>query len=159
MANYYTQFSSVLELISEEEKIWCETRLEELSRTREGDNTPIPEEGAGFDGEGEIERYESQADFEADIETDRKKNARCVWFHGSESDNIDHIAAFVQEYLAKFHPDQCWSMEWANTCDGERVDSFSGGAVFVTAKKTTFMNTGRWCEEQARAFKKRRKNG
>ena len=153
MANYYQQFSVELALDNQEEKDWCADRIGQLEHTRENEDEEAP--GIGFDGEGDIEKWESRADFQWCFETDAGKPK--VWFSAEESGNVEQIASFVQEYLAKFHPDKHWAMEWANTCDRCRVDAFGGGAVFVTAKKVTFMNTGTWCHKQATAFEKRRK--
>lgn len=145
MANNYRQFSAGLSL-SAEEKVWAEKRLDELRRTPEAENAePVGEDE-------DLARYEGRADFEWNFDPDG------VCFYGEESGNVEHVADFVAEYLSKFHPDQCWSMTWADTCSKMRVGEFSGGAVFVTAKRVQFMEAGNWADKQAQKFAKRKKS-
>ena len=143
MANNYRLFSAAL-VIGDAEKPWCEAKLAELrsmSNAHPGDE---------IDHEIEVDQYDSCADFNFEFEVNNSEPR--IWFYSEESGNTNHVAEFVQMYLAHFHPDKCWYMSWADTCSKPRLDEFSGGAVFVTATKIKWMEAQRWASEQTEAF-------
>ncbi len=145
MANNYRQFSSALEFTKGREAIekkWCEDRLALLERTTSSPDGDVVGE------DEEIERYESRADFTSVV------GEYQVWFSAEESGNVEHIADFVQEFLAKFRPKGCWSMTWADTCSKARLDEFSGGGVFVTATGQKWVEAGNWCYQETEKFNK-----
>ena len=149
MANNYHQFSAILKLDNDEQKKWAEETLEKLSRTREdGGTVPL----ADPDDIPDLDRYESLADFEYEFEPEGEGHT--LWFYAEESGNAEHVAQFVQQYLKKYHPDQCWGITWADTCSKMRVDEFSGGALFVTADKIDWIQASSWVHEQAKKAKK-----
>lgn len=127
MADYYQHFSVMLENLNTNEEQWARAKLKRLQEAED------PESGGTL----------MDSDFVFEI----SENGRCwdVWFNdaGGQS-NIEHVANFVQSFLKKFRPQDHWGMEWASTCSKPRLDAYGGGAVFVTAKKQTWLNTGSW---------------
>lgn len=116
MANNYMLFSEMLPLANKEEREWLQIEIEQIENMSEG-------EGLGFD-----------CKFENDG----------LWIYAEESGNVDAVAAFVQYFLKKFHPDKYWTMTWACTCSRPIIGEFDGGAVFVTARGISFNNSGAW---------------
>ena len=66
------------------------------------------------------------------------------------------LAHLVQKFLCRFRPDKSWSVTYASTCSKPRVDSFGGGAVFVTTDEIKFDSAWDFIEREAAAFAARR---
>lgn len=125
MANNYTEFSEVVSDLTDEERQWFEEWFEEWLAANDDSDEPV-EFVASFEDAG-----------------------KTLWIRSEESGDIDGIAGMVQEFLAKFRPDQSWSLSWAATCSGPRVGEFGGGAIFVTAQRIEFVNSWGWAEQKA----------
>ena len=69
--------------------------------------------------------------------------------------NVVRAADLCQAFLKAHRPDQCIGFDYADTCGTPRVGEFGGGAVFVTAKRATFMHTSLWLERKEDIFRKR----
>jgi hypothetical protein len=82
---------------------------------------------------------------------------RHLWLYTEEGGEPDHVAWLVQEFLKRFHPQECWSLTYATTCSKPRVGEFGGGAVFVTAEEIRWQNAYEFVEQQRAAFKQKRK--
>ncbi len=128
MPNYYTQFSTAIESLSEDEAAWLKRVLQDT-----WDLDPDGSEYAWL-----IEQMdETDTDLEGwpSFGHQFKENGDkpYLWVYSEESGNIEHVAGLVQAFLAKFRPDVTVSLEWAETCSKPAVDSFGGGAVVVTA--------------------------
>jgi len=123
MANNYLEFSEVIENLTPEEMNWWENDAEKIGK--EDDNTVC---------------------YDFVLEKDR----RIVWFYTDDGcGNVEAVALVVQEFLCKFRPDDCFSMEWASWCSKPRIGEFGGGAMFVTSHKIKFYNTSQWvCSQQ-----------
>ncbi len=125
MADYYTQYSFEINNLTPKEESWLEREIEK--RYDEDFLVLLPESsfGTGLDG------------------------SRCLWFHedvgGSE---IDILAEMLQDFLKEFRSDLSISFSWASTCSKPRVDSFSGGAVFITSEDIVYMSTEGWIVKQ-----------
>jgi hypothetical protein len=140
MANYYLHFSVMLEGLNKKEEEWARA---ELARREESED----------DGGGTLHDFEST--FESSDTTSDGPSS--VWFHDNgESGNVEQIADFVQSFLKKFRPKDCWGMEWSTDCSKPRLDAYGGGAVLVTAKKQVWMNTGTWLAGKGSNFNKRK---
>lgn len=151
MANSYLEFSETMVVKGREEKEWLEEQMLSYEAC-------IPE---GLDDEAEeaaikefcekwgVEEPEDWPGFSCEV-TDTE-----AWFHVDESGNPDNVAKLVQEYLKKFHPDSCWGMEFAYTCNKPRAGEFGGGAVFVTADAIEWVNTGYWLAEKRTQFQQK----
>jgi len=120
MANSYRTFSEMLPLRTEAERAWCKEQLEYLHDSEE----------------------DHRAEFEWAFEEDG------LWIYATEYGNVDDVVAFVQDFLAEFRPDGCFSLAWAETCSKPRIGEFGGGAVFVTKNTMEYQNTGDWLQEK-----------
>ena len=149
VANNYRQYSAALELHNEEEKEWARTRLTLLSTCWE-DREDLKDDDAfqrelkavgelGYNDDPDRGRaFDSEWEIEEDVDS-------YVWFHSDgEEGEVDHVAAFVQEFFRKFQPDGIFCISWADTCSKPRIGEFSGGALVVTAEKIYAMEAQEW---------------
>ena len=90
---------------------------------------------------------------------DAWKLARPVWGWGrgeiprpTPHGDPTHVAWLVRKFLARFRPDECWSLTFATTCSKPRAGEFGGGAVFVTARGSRSQDGYSFVEDQAKAF-------
>jgi hypothetical protein len=61
---------------------------------------------------------------------------------------MDAVFLFIQHLLQRFYPHGKVSFEWSHNCSKPRVDAYSGGAAFITAKEIKSMSTAAWLNEQ-----------
>ena len=97
MADYYTQFSTMIENLSTEEVVW------------------IKENISGYAVEDDFSQFDYT--FVGDG----------LWIYSEEDGVPDAVAGFVQAFLKEFRPQAIKVIGWANTCSKPRVDSFWGG--------------------------------
>lgn len=126
MANYYLHFVAALRDVTAEEKRWLELQTAEECENREWSPTDTDEQIPAF--ELEFHQEEPNGGWTAVFSSDE-------W-----GDPLD-VAALVQAYLKRFHPDSTWWMTWADVCDKNRINAFGGGYVFVTAATIKLENT------------------
>ena len=117
MANNYLQFSAILKLNSIQEREWATRELELLPGDSYGDD------GDDYPEDKPKMRCEHTIDQEG------------IWFRAGEYGEPEDVANFVQRFLKEFRYKTGWHMTWACTCSKLRVDEFTGGGVFVTARK------------------------
>lgn len=141
MANNYTMFSETLPIANEEEKEWLNKLIEQIES---GDETGPDAALVKTLGDNLCPNY---LGFEYSFQED------CLWIYSEESGNVDAVAAFVQHFLNKFHPDKYWALTWACTCSKPRVGEFDGGAIFVTANTIKFNNSYLWLEKTKARYK------
>ena len=122
MANSYLTFSEVIARLDAHERKWVRRVLgcdRNVRRTLSGAGLRVSavdlEDWPGFQWQFN----------DADSE---------LWLHADESGNVDHVGEFVRAFLARFRPNECWTLTWAETCSKPRVGEFGGGALFITAK-------------------------
>jgi len=115
MADSYLQFSEMLILSSKEERSWVEQFI---------DNPP----------KDFLTKYDclEYLPFSAELEKEG------LWIYSEDYGNPDAICDFVQQFLAKFAPDKCWTLHYAYTCSKLRVGEFGGGTVLVTAAEIMY---------------------
>lgn len=151
MANNYTNFSAMYRGMLKKEVQWLEEFLTPLDDDDAEDQEltdkwlkarDIPD---WYDDEPEYWPH-----FQFRIEKDGRRYA--IWFYADEGGNLDIIAHVMQKFLAKFRPDDHFSMQWADTCSKLREDEFGGGAMFVTAKKAYWTNSYSWVEDMHKRF-------
>ena len=132
MANNYLQHSFMINSLTPTEITWLETKFDEIDKSNEND------EGEYVDiGSTDIERRDDGAD---------------LWLYAEEGADLDCLVDFLQDFLKENRPDSYLGFEWANTCSKMRLDSFSGGAVFITADKTDWVSTYDFLETNRKAF-------
>jgi len=136
MADYYTEFSFVIKDVTQEESEW----LLDLYNKDE-----VPELIAlGMDNYGGC--------FALEIHHDPDMEA---WFHSDDGQpNIDGLAGFIQDFLAKFRPKDEVFFEWGSSCSKPRLDAFGGGAMLITATEWASKNTADLMEQLQEEIKK-----
>ena len=134
MADYFTNFSLVFTLPSQEAQAYALELAAQASRIQQGDEKPegFPEELA--------EHVEDWC-FETSEDTAEKKPA--LWLHSSNG-GIDAACAFISHLLEKFDPTGCVTFEWSHDCSKPRTDAYGGGAAIITATEIKTMSTCEW---------------
>lgn len=148
MANNYLQFALSFPLKTRAEQDWCTKTMNALTDLLEC-SAEDPEEKLQLAKElgdlGHVVMTEGYdfIDFEFSI------SATEMHIYAEESGTPELVAAFLQQYLEKFHPESSLWFSWATTCSKMRAGEFGGGAAFVTSKSISFVDTASWAEEQA----------
>ena len=125
MANNYTRFSEGIDGITPEERAWIESQLDADSWDPDAPlewNAPLDDGLVGFEWELQETSPNGQL----------TEGESYLWLYDEESGDLDQVGNFVQAFLAKFRPGQCFTMTFSNSCSSPRLGEFSGGGVFVT---------------------------
>ena len=138
MADYFTNFSLVLNLANEAEQAYALDLAHKASLAQQGDELPddFPKALVNL-----IEDWHFETD------ADNSGTTHGVWLH-STSGGVDAVCAFIQHLLQKFDPQGKLSFEWSHDCSKPRVDAYGGGAAFITAKEIKTISTAAWLNEQ-----------
>ena len=146
MADNFTEFSEVVPNLSDQEWSWLKSQFEMIAvidgREHPIDEIPVelsaqtPEwRGCrGLRGFGEYDpEFVSEPEFQFEFVEDDPDEGRYLWIYSNDYGNIDKVGHFVQTFLKRFRPNECWSLTYACTCSKPRVGQFGGGTVIVTA--------------------------
>jgi len=139
MADYFTNFSLIVLLPSEEAVDYALNLAEQARFIYQGD------EGMPDDFPSSLRDMTEDWQFET-VANDRS-NGLGLWLHSSNG-GIDAVCAFIQHLLLRFAPGDHVMLEWSNDCSKPRVDGFGGGAAFITARKIKTINTGEWLHRE-----------
>lgn len=139
MADYYTSFSLVLELPSEEAQEYAlkvASTMSDAGRDDTGKEDKIPDFVLPF-VKDEMENwvFDTEASGECDI-----------WL-SSEFGGLDAAIVFIQHLLQKFMSNGVVVLEWANSCSKPRTDAYGGGAAVITAEVVKSMGTFGWSQD------------
>ena len=135
MADYYTRFSLVVNLPSEEAQEYALELHHQATQGSQGDELPK-------DFPKELE--ESLEDWQFETEADDQEHG--IWLH-SMNGGMDAVCAFIQHLLQKFDSQDRVTFEWSHDCSKPRTDAYGGGAAIVTAKEIKTMSTSQWLAE------------
>jgi len=119
MANFFTEFSFAIYNITVQEAEWLKSEL------RDRRNRQMPEFEISTDADGTV-----------------------LWIHEDTGCDLEELANLLQQFLFRFRPTSSIGFSWADTCSEPRLDSFGGGAVFVTAKGQEWVNAWTWLSER-----------
>ena len=145
MADYFTNFSLILELPSETAQHYALDLAHQASLMMHGDENPegIPDCLIGvLDG------------WSLETEAQETGNGWGIWMHSSYG-GIDAVCAFIQHLLQKFDPNGCVSFQWSDDCSKPRIDAYGGGAAIITANRIKSINTGQWIQQQTKRLRVR----
>lgn len=144
MADYYTEFSLVIPLRTEPEKLWVEQRIAGGVISL----APHTADTADRIDDNEI-LY-----FNAVIQP--AEGAEHLWICSQDSGNVDDVIAFSQAFL-KAHrmPPEHISFEWSHSCSKPRTDAYGGRATIITQNRAYWINTGVWLERKLAWLDKR----
>lgn len=70
------------------------------------------------------------------------------WIASDESGDVDQLAELLQKFLQTHRPHGALGFCWANTCSKMRTDSWTGGAVFITASDLEFHGVETWLQKK-----------
>lgn len=133
MADYYTHYSFILPL-NKEQKEYARHKYEKAL-----DDTTTYNE-----------LFDDQNEFPGFIFRDDKTG---IWFSGDEGTggNIDNIANFIHHLIEALDLPP-FGFEWANTCSKPRLESFGGGAVWITKEGFDWCSTNQWLRTHAENY-------
>lgn len=154
MANNYSQWSSVLEISSDEEYAWLQEvlNLDPFDALDKDPNTDMDRYIAEVRSKlGFTFNYE---DFELPFpDFSHKLSKNELWVYAEEYGNLDNLGRIVQAFLRKFRPNGSFYVTWADSCDKPRIDEFGGGAMFVTAEKIETFTVYDWIAQKLKQNK------
>jgi len=165
MADNYTQFSEGIDKLTTDEAAWCDARLTYLeaicrlygawssfhrcsspAELRYPSVELLPEDKPWVDfGAGDL-------GFEWELH-DSSHNDADLWMYADDSGDVEKVGMFVQEFLGRWRPKDCFILTWASTCSKPRLGEFSGGALFVTAHGYETMTPSEWLSEKQAAHR------
>jgi hypothetical protein len=134
MSNQYTEFSQIVENLTEAEINWLRSGLERNEQAEEGDDNQII--------------------YATVVETNLLRGADSkpyLWIQGEYGLN-EATTLFLQAFLQTFRPDQAIGIEQAIYADRPRAGEFGGSATFITAKTVEHFSTTEWLEQQQHRF-------
>ena len=144
MADNYTLFSATLDNITEEERVWWEEEVSPLSIDADEDDIKVFAFKMGIE--------EEAAEYYPEFEWAYQAYHNHIWIYSEEGGNLENVANTVKTFLAKFRPNEIWSMEFAFTCSKPRIGEFGGGAMIVTATDIKWLNTTTWIQSEVAAL-------
>ena len=144
MADYFTNFSLILELPDEAAQQYALNLAQEAGDMRFGEDTQElpPDFPASLVDVLEVWNFETEAESSPD------QGKYGIWLHSSNG-GIDAVCAFIQHLLRKYKLADTVSFEWSNDCSKPRTDAYGGGAAIIRARKIKSMTTGEWLAKQA----------
>lgn len=143
MADNFTQFSFAIPLDGDEQMAWARRAVAYIFAAAEVDLDP--DELVNIEGDGEFRPIlpdDETVDFVPEIDQDG------IWIHTDDTGTPEHVVGLIQAFLAKFDPEGYIGFEWADTCSRPILDSFGGGAVFITATDARWMASSTWLGDQ-----------
>lgn len=167
MADHYTEFSFVVELptleaVQEAVRLYAgivAARDADAGEELHSDNQALYEfarERLTAVGMASVLNDESTlfdiSTISMEPESTEQEGTPCLWIHSDESGSVDGAAIFVQMLMRIFGLKDPVGFEWANTCSKLRVDSFGGGAIWVTAQEIDSCSSGDWLFEKRAAY-------
>lgn len=144
MADYFTNFSLVLELPDQSAQEYALKVAQEAGDMRFEDSPELPP-----DFPASLVEVLEIWHFETETQGSLEQGKYGIWLHSSDG-GIDAVCAFIQHLLRKFQPGGSVSFEWSNDCSKPRTDAYGGGAAIVTARKIKTMTTGEWLAKHGR---------
>jgi hypothetical protein len=146
MANHYQQFSEAIDDITPDERIW----INRVLSLQVDDNivSNLKEERIEVDDEDSTSWWPG-------FQFQLRDTDASLLIYADESGDLECVAAFAKAFLAKFRPNDCWSLTWADTCSRPRIGEFSGGGLFITAKSARFFTPSEDISRMRKQFEKR----
>ena len=139
MADYYTNFSLVVNLPDQAAQQYALELANKASQVHLGEEAPK---------DFPAPLLEVVEDWNFEIEADSPAEEHGIRLH-SQCGGIDAVCAFIQHLLQKFNPEARVEFEWSNDCSKPRVDAYGGGAAIITAQEIQTMSTGQWLQQKA----------
>jgi hypothetical protein len=131
MADYYVDFSVMIDPISDEEWAWITAHSRKIL---------------------------AQYDYGADLDDVLGRREPEGWWLASENcwDNADMAAQMIHDFLRHFKRNDIVILEVAIHCSKPRPGEFGGAAYVLSREKFAALGTGDWAWRQAEKIKDRR---
>ncbi len=126
MANYFTHFSAVLDVGTQDNARRALAIYQEFAARLRADE-------------------QVEIGFLVSI-TDAPESTE-IWMRSGDTGESEHVVRFVLGCARDFRLVGRWGFQWANTCSGPRPDGFGGGAVAFdlrTSNPTMWTDTYSW---------------
>jgi len=135
MANYWTNYSFVIDKLTDAQLDWWEKKLEALGELHDTDGydpKDLDENGDPKDGAQTLYGIEDWGNPDSSFTIER--HAHQVWCNSNDNEggNVDGMIQVIQEYLAEMDPKRIVSYQWCGTCSKPRLDAYCGGAVAIS---------------------------
>ena len=134
MADYFTNFSVIVELPNEEAEKYALNLAQQAFHGHMGEDLP---------DDFPASLRDIIEDWQFDTDPSDPSTGCGLWLHSS-SGGIDAVCAFIQHLLERFDPAGHVALEWSNDCSKPRVDAFGGGAAVITATRVKTISTSQW---------------
>ena len=150
MAEYFTQWSTELEIKSEEERAWLDEVLSLNLEDMEDEDEDFDQYQVMADVKKNLGFQLTENDFDSGSFPgfEFRVSKENLWAYSEDDGNLDALSRIVQAFFKKFRPDGFFYVTWANTCSKMRVHEFNGGAMAVTAENIKFFNVTDFIREQ-----------
>lgn len=143
MADYFTNFSLVLDLPDESAQAYALNIAQQASSMQFGEDTlELPP-----DFPVSLVDVLEICNFEAEAQGSLEPGKYGIWLHSSNG-GIDAVCEFIRHLLRKYELADTVGFEWSNDCSKPRTDAYGGGAAIITARKIKSMNTAEWLQKQ-----------
>jgi hypothetical protein len=130
MADYFTQFSCILDVGSAEHAALARIIYGELAlKVDQEEGTEL-----GFE-------------FEVDLE----HGPGALWIHSDENGEPEHVIKFILNCAERMNLSGVWGFTWGLSCSRPRLDGFGGGAHILDLGRRETLNwidCGNWVIEQ-----------
>lgn len=146
MANYYRQFCGILEEITDDE--W-ETLSEWVAPVIQAPNFSEKKWRKLL----REQPWRNKEDDELLCNFTVEREGGTVFFGTDEYGDVDALSKYIQAFLKKYRTEGYFIMGFADTCDKSRPGGFGGGAVLVTPREISFINSYTWIDEQVKKLK------
>ena len=140
MADYFTNFSLILELPDEAAQAYALKIASEAAAWSEDEQVPADFPASLVDV---LEIWL----FKTEVQGSLEPGKYAVWLHSCNG-GIDAVCEFIRHLLRKFKLTDVVSFEWSNDCSKPRTDAYGGGAAIITSRKIISMTTGEWLHKQ-----------
>lgn len=141
-ADYYRHFSVAVRLHGKLAPAWVSDTLRSRRKKR------LELTDAGDDDAAD----EIAIDFEWIVEDG------CLYLSDDgASGNVEHVAALLRELIRLGYVEEPVAVQFADSCSRPRPDSFSGGALIVTKRKTYAILVPDLVEKKIDALERRRR--
>ena len=138
MADYYTQFSAIFVLETDEQRAWVMEYLPLAAHYYEevGIEELLEKLGEELPGE-HWQRFKAMLLGEEPTPIDGELTkghltSGNLWIYSEENGSVELAAAFIQLLMERFDMDTEFIFSWAETCSRMRADGFCGGTALVT---------------------------
>jgi hypothetical protein len=143
MADYYLQFSCVLDVGTAENAVAAIAIASGAAVRIDPDDNE--------DGDGDGDESDECRDGGFMVEAGATSAAGSLWIHSGDYGDPDRVVAFVLRCAEAFNLSGLWGFCWATTCSRLRIDEFGGGVCLLdlaTRQEVASINCTDWLTDK-----------